>query len=214
MIDNALDLAHIDFTHDGTIGKRLQASCIRSEPIIPSPYLSINSEAFSFKITRHEQSLPFPQIEFSHFHFIPPCFLHFENHARKSGQVFIQIFIILPSAEKKMRLLLQFYRNFACYKWIEYIPGYDYLVAKFLQKVVNEDLPLLNGIHRNIEEMGTKPSGITVSADASVKAFGRYQSRVLEKYKSIYLKREMWTTTAKPSDEEIQEIDIEDLAMK
>ena len=58
MVDNLLDMAHVDFTHDGTIGKRSQASCIRSERIVPSPYFSTNTESASFKVQRYEQPLP------------------------------------------------------------------------------------------------------------------------------------------------------------
>jgi phenylpropionate dioxygenase-like ring-hydroxylating dioxygenase large terminal subunit len=220
MVDNLLDMAHVDFTHDGTIGKRSQASYIRSERIIPSPFFSTNSESASFKVTRHEQPKPlspneFIHFEFSHFHFIPPCFIRLEHHGSKQGNLFIQIFIILPSAEKKMRLLLQFYRNFALYKWIEYIPGYDYLAAKFIKKIIDQDVLLLNGIHRNIVEMGAKPLGTIVLADGPIKAFRRYQSRALAKFETIYLKQEAWiTSTTKSSGDATNEIDIEDLKME
>jgi phenylpropionate dioxygenase-like ring-hydroxylating dioxygenase large terminal subunit len=214
MVDNLLDMAHVDFTHDGTIGKRSQASCIRSERITPSPFLSTNSESASFKSKRYEQPLPLTSTDFSHVHFIPPCFIRLEHHGRTKGNLFIQIFIILPSAEKKMRLLLQFYRNFARYKWIEYIPGYDYLAAKINKKIVDQDVLLLNGIHRNIVEMGAKPLGKIVSADGPIKAFRRYQSRALVKFETLYLKQGAWMTTSKSTGDETQEIDIEDLKME
>ncbi|CAF4631081.1 unnamed protein product [Rotaria sp. Silwood2] len=213
MVDNLLDMAHVDFTHDGTIGKRSQASCIRSERIIPSPFFSTNSESASFKVKRHEQPKGLSWNDFSNFHFIPPCFSRLEHHDSKKGRVFIQIFCMIPNAENKMRLLLQFYRNFACYKWIEYIPGYDYIVEKTNKKVVDQDVLLLNGIHRNIAQMGAKPLGKIVSADGPIKAFRQYQSKALAKFETIYLKQGAWKAATKSSDDEIQEVDIEDLAV-
>jgi phenylpropionate dioxygenase-like ring-hydroxylating dioxygenase large terminal subunit len=213
MVDNLLDMAHVDFTHDGTIGKRSQASCIRSERITPSPFLSTNSESASFKIARFEAPGPRQTFELSHFHFIPPCFNRLEHYGANKEKLFFQIFLNLPSAENKMRLILQFYRNFARYKWVEYIPGYDYLVEKFNRKVVDQDVLLLNGIHRNIDEMGAKPLGTIVSADGPIKAFRRYQSRALAKYETIYLKQGIWTTT-KSSGDGTDEVDIEDLKME
>jgi phenylpropionate dioxygenase-like ring-hydroxylating dioxygenase large terminal subunit len=215
MVDNLLDMAHIDFTHDGTIGKRSRASCIRSEIITPSPFFSTNSDSASFKVTRHEQPVPASPNEFSHFHFIPPCFVRLEHHESKEGNLLVQIFIILPSAEKKMRLLMQFYRNFARYKWIEYIPGYDYLTEKLIKKIVDQDVLLLNGIHRNIVEMGAKPLGTIVSADAPIKAFRRYQSRALAKFETFYVKQGAWmSSTTKSSGDGTDEMDIEDLKME
>jgi hypothetical protein len=216
MADNLLDLAHIDFTHDGTVGKRSQASWIRSEQITPSSFLSMNSESASYKLTRLEPTGPPQAFEYSYFHFIPPCFNRIEHYGPKKEKLFFQTFFNLPSAENKMRLILRFYRNFARYKWIEYIPGYDYLVDKLNWKVVDQDVLLLNGIHRNITEMGAKPLGKTVSADAPIKAFRRFQTRALLKYGTIYMKQGAWETTAtnKSSDDGIDEVDIEDLKME
>jgi len=215
MVDNLLDMAHVDFTHDGTIGKRSQASFIRSERIAPSPFLSTNSESTSFKVARFEAPGPQPTFEFSHFHFIPPCFNRLEHYVTKNGKSIFQIFLNLPSAENKMRLILQFYRNFARYKWVEYIPGYDYLINKFIGKVVDQDVLLLNGIHRNIDQMGAKPLGTIVSADAPIKSFRRYQSRALAKYETLYLKQGIWAmTTTKSSGDGNDEVDIEDLKME
>ncbi|UJR10762.1 hypothetical protein I4U23_014950 [Adineta vaga] len=211
MVDNLLDWAHIDFTHDGMIGKRSQACCIRSERITPSSYLSKNTESFSYKMQRHETS---SSMKFSNFHFIPPCFIRLEHHEGVKDDILVQIFIIIPSAENKMRLLMQFYRNFFCYKWIEYIPGYDYLTERFIMKVVDQDIQLLNGIQRNITEMGAKPLGTIVSADAPIKAFRRYQSRALMKYETIYLKKETWTTAKKTILNESEDMDIEDLKLE
>ncbi len=138
-----------------------------------------------------------------------------EHHGSKEGNLFVQIFIILPSAEKKMRLLMQFYRNFARYKWIEYIPGYDYLTEKLIKKIVDQDVLLLNGIHRNIVEMGAKPLGTIVSADGPIKAFRRYQSRALAKFETLYVKQGVWmSSTTKSSGDGTDEIDIEDLKME
>ncbi|CAF1072004.1 unnamed protein product [Adineta ricciae] len=210
MVDNLLDLAHIDFTHDGTIGKRSQASWIRSERITPSPYYSTNTESCSFKLQRHER--PFPSTEFSYFHFVPPCFVRLEHNTPDKGRILAQIFLIIPSAEKKMRLLSQFYRNFFCYKWIEYIPGYDYLIDRMVTKIVDQDIRLLNDVDRNIREMGAKPLGTTVSADAPIKAFRRYHTRALMKYETIYVKKGAWATI-KTTLNESDEVDIEDLKL-
>ena len=149
MFDNLLDMAHVDFTHDGTIGKRSRATCIRSERVDPSPYSSINSEAATFivKKTEFSPSSP-PDVEFSHFNFLPPCFVRLDHHYRKSNRIFSQIFIMLPSAEKKMRLLNQFYRNFAKVKAIEYFPSYDFWVERTVKKIIDQDVLLLNGIDR------------------------------------------------------------------
>ncbi|CAF4837249.1 unnamed protein product [Rotaria sp. Silwood1] len=186
MIDNALDIAHVDFIHDGTIGKRSQASCIRSEALTPSPYNLLNIESVSFKVEKYEQPSPLSSTAFSHVHFIPPCFVRLDHYGHKAGHLFVQIFFVLPSAQQKMRLMMQFYRNFANYKWIEYMPGYDYFSERLNDKIVNEDMLLLNGIHRNIAEMGAKTLGAMVSADGPIKAFRQYHSRVLTKFETIY----------------------------
>ena len=214
MVDNLLDMAHIDFTHDGTIGKRSQASCMKSERLSVSPFLSTNSESASFRVTRHEEPLGPASIEFSDFHFVPPCFVRIEHHVRKNQSLFLQIFTILPSAETKMRLLLQFYRNFACYKWIEYLPSYDYWVTRSNQKIVDQDVLLLSGIQRNIEEMGAKPLGITVSADEPIRAFRRFQARALAKFGQPYVKQGAWITSKQSVSGASNDVDIEDLTTK
>ena len=213
MVDNLLDYAHVDFTHDGTIGKRSQACCMRSERIVPSPFFSTNSESASFKVSRHEQTLPLSPVESSTFDFVPPCFVRLEHHYRKNNRIFTQIFIILPSGENKMRLLLQFYRNFARFKWIEYIPGYDYLVDRSVKNIVDQDVLLLNGIHRNISEMGAKPLGTTVSADEPIKAFRRFLARALTKFERIHVKQGAWMTGRASKSEPGTDLfgDIEDL---
>jgi phenylpropionate dioxygenase-like ring-hydroxylating dioxygenase large terminal subunit len=207
MMDNLLDLAHIDFTHDGTIGKRSQASCLRSERIHPSPFFSTNSESTSFNITRHEQpTVPSP-IARSTFHFIPPCFIRIEHQFVNSARLFVQVFIVLPSAQTKMRLLLQFYRNFARFKWLECIPTYDFWTDRMNKRIVDQDVLLLAGIHRNISEMGAKPLATTVSADAPIKAFRRYQSRALAKYGRIHVEQGAWTNKKKCSSTESPDMD-------
>ena len=213
MVDNLLDMAHVDFTHDGTMGKRSQASCMRAEHVTPSPYYFVNTEASSFKVERHDQSPPYSWPAFSYTHFIPPCFVLLENHGRKNGQIFHHICIILPSGEHKMRLLLQFYRNFARFKWIEYIPGYDYLTQKVNKSVVDQDILLLNGVQRNIATMEAKPLGTTVSADAPIKAFRRFQAKTLDKFNTIYVKNGSWSSQKKIGDETV-EVDIEDLKLE
>lgn len=211
MIDNLLDLAHIDFVHDGTMGKRSQASCMLAELMTPSPFHALNKEAVSYKVERHEQSPPYSWDQFSHIHFIPPCFVLLENHGRKNGQMFYHICIILPSGEKKMRLLLQFYRNFARYKWIEYIPGYDFLTYKINQTVVNQDIRLLDRIQKNIE-MGAMPFTTTVSSDGPIRAFRRFQANALNKFGEIYMKMGSWTPKKNISTQ--LEVDIEDLKLE
>jgi hypothetical protein len=113
-----------------------------------------------------------------------------------------------------MRLLLQSYRNFVRYKWIEYIPGYEYFVQRLNTKVVDQDIRLLNGIEQSITDMGAKPLGTTVSADAPIRAFRRYQMRTAMKFRTIYAKQSSWTTTTKTLTDESDEIDIEDLTME
>ena len=214
MVDNLLDFAHIDFTHDGTIGKRSQACCIRAERITPARFSSSNTESFSYRVQRCEQPSPASAGQFSDMHFLPPCFVRAEHQQSGKDTVFVQLFFIIPTEEKKMRLLLQFYRNFFCYKWIEYIPGYEYFVQRLNMKVVDQDIRLLNGIERNITEMGAKPVGTTVSADAPIRAFRRYQTRAAMNFATIYSKKGSWTTTTKTMTNELDEVDIEDLKME
>ena len=215
MVDNLLDMAHVDFTHDGTIGKRSRASGIRSERITPSPFLSTNSESASYKVARFEVPGDPPSFEYSYFHFIPPCFNRLEHNDPKKGRKFIQVFVNLPSAENKMRLMLQFYRNFFMLKWIECIPGYDRLFDKSNWKTVSQDLLLLDGIHRNIVQMGAKPLGTIVSADGPIKAFRQYQARTLAKYETIHVKQGAWmTSSTKSTTDGTEDVDIEDLKVK
>lgn len=215
MVDNLLDMAHIDFTHDGTIGKRSLATFIHSEQISPSPFFSTNSESVTYKLTKPEQKDSRLANNYSNMSFIPPCFVCLEHYISNGKSLILQTFIILPSGQNKMRLLLQFYRNFFSYKWLEYIPGYDYLAHRMVKKIVDQDLLLLNGVDRNIAQMGAKPLGTLVSADAPIKAFRQFYSRALTKYQTIYVKRGAWSTTkisaTKSSTKENDDFDIEDL---
>ena len=112
-----------------------------------------------------------------------------------------------------MRLLNQFYRNFAKFKWIEYLPSYDFWIERNMQTIIDQDVLLLNGIDRNIREMGAKALGTTVSADEPIKAFRRFQSRSLAKYPRIYCPEKSWAevkgTRVNPGGSE--PTDIEDI---
>lgn len=217
MVDNLLDMAHIDFTHDGTIGKRVNASRIQSRKLTPSLFSSLNSESFSYEVTRDEYPSGLPPIESSVFSFIPPCFIRLNHKFRHSQRLFVQIFIIIPSGEKRMRLLTQFYRNFARFKWIEYIPSYDYWTDRMNNKVVEQDVLLLNGIHENMTNICAKPLGKIVSADAPIRAFRRFYSTSLSKFQTIYVERSAWMKkhhrTSADEQDPSDSVDIEDIGL-
>ncbi|CAF1186819.1 unnamed protein product, partial [Didymodactylos carnosus] len=185
MVDNLLDIAHIDFTHDGLIGKRSLATCIKCEKLSTNLFSSINSESCSFKLTRPESTKN--KGECTYMHFLPPCFIRLEHIFQKERK-FTQIMINIPSATNKMKLLFQFYRNFAKFKFVEYIPGYDYYMNNMNVKIVNQDLLLLDGINRNVDLYSAPLLGSIVSADQPIKAFRKYQMKTLMKYQTIYFK--------------------------
>jgi phenylpropionate dioxygenase-like ring-hydroxylating dioxygenase large terminal subunit len=114
LVDNLLDFAHIDFTHDGSIGNRKDASYVDVQEVKDAIYNKLHADAFSFKVSRPEAATEAKKNGPTQT-FVPPCHVKLEIEFG-GGKRFHQYFAVIPTAPGKMRLIYRFSRNFAAWK--------------------------------------------------------------------------------------------------
>lgn len=182
MVDNLVDNAHVDFTHDGTIGKRSKATYIKYDESKDDSYAKVNPHAFSYDSTRPY----YPNDPTANFTFIPPCFVKLRI-TLSPGKYLYQDLCMIPLEKDKMRLLVSFHQTM--------IPG---LITKyfintslgrifsiyFSHQVVFQDAKLLTSITENLQN-GAKYYSKVVGADIMIK---RYRDEFFEKA----MKKDPW----------------------
>jgi phenylpropionate dioxygenase-like ring-hydroxylating dioxygenase large terminal subunit len=168
MVDNLLDNAHVDFTHDGTIGSRSKASHVEYKEVKDDIFTKSSALSFQYSVTKPERM----EDGHANFTFIPPCFVKLRI-AIKEDQYLYQNLMMIPTQKHKMRLLISFHQNFIPRFITEYfLPTSlgQYLSLKSSRKIVDQDNELLRGIFEN-NGMNAKPYSKIVGSDIMIKRY-------------------------------------------
>lgn len=169
MVDNLLDMAHVDFTHDGTIGARHKASQVQYTEQTDS-YSETYPLAFSFDAQKLNSKYSTPNN--SVFSFIPPCFIKLSIEIRE-GVYLHQCHAMIPLEKNKMRLLYSFHQTMIPAFITEYILPtslVQYFSLKWSRKIIMQDAELLLSIMENLKH-GSKYYSKLVNADAAIKKY-------------------------------------------
>ena len=187
MVDNLMDVAHLDFTHDGSLGKRSLASYVHYEEIKKHPYKDANEETFCYNSSKPElQTKDFFGLDAKKktncFTFIPPCFVKLKTEF-PSG-LFIQTFAMIPLTKTKMRLIQSFDNEVIPRPIMEYVIPMkivQYYSKKQSDTILFQDFEMLRGINDNTD-LGASEYSKIVGADIMIK---RYRDWYKEAIKEI-----------------------------
>jgi phenylpropionate dioxygenase-like ring-hydroxylating dioxygenase large terminal subunit len=186
MVDNLVDMAHLDFTHDGTLGKRSLATYVKYEEVTKDTLLEANPETFSYNTKKPElnQKDVFgndPKKFGSNMTFIPPCFVKIRTQF-ESG-LFVQTFAIIPSTKKTMRLIQSFDNEIIPRPVMEFIfPTRiaQYFINRNAMQILNQDFEMLRGINDNTE-LNAKEYSKIINADIMIKRYRDWTKVAFEK---------------------------------
>ncbi|EFC39121.1 predicted protein [Naegleria gruberi] len=216
VLENLLDFAHLDFTHDGTLGKRSRATQVKTQLILSKDTpaqddsvrsklptemhfdKTIHSDSFTYRVTKPEyQKVKGVKREFGNItSFIPPCFVRLDNtdyieggDLKNAGPRISQIFCMIPTGQNEHRIIFRFYSTIPVLNYLNKIP---YIYSKLLQSadtILDQDLELLFGISENVTKNGAKVFSKIVNADAPIKAYRDWEAKMLKQNKNgIYFK--------------------------
>ncbi|KAL9642284.1 hypothetical protein ABK040_007283 [Willaertia magna] len=197
MVDNLMDFAHVDFTHDGTIGKRSNATAFKTTLLeteeqrkhFPKEMIfdqKVHKDAFSYLVQRPEYKTVNLAKEFGNItSFVPPCFVRLDNTdftdpTAKKDILFTQVFALIPTDEKHCKVVFKFYSNIPVVNYVKKLPFMDSYLLKFAYKTIEQDFELLDGIEDNVNNNGAKPLCKIVSADAPIKKFRDWEKKMKE----------------------------------
>jgi chlorophyllide a oxygenase len=166
MIENLLDPAHLPFTHHGTISKRDKA--------VPIDFMvNEDDEKITGTATINEKKQQ-KRIEFI---FIKPYIVCFD--AVFSGNKGMrQIHFCIPTGEDTMRLNSVFY--YKNMPWLGKIPFMNYIQTRMSNKIVGQDIEMLQGQNDNIK-LGAKPWNQAINADKMAKRYRNWLEMSIKK---------------------------------
>lgn len=141
LVENLLDPAHIHISHAGTQGNRKKAQPLEIEII----------ENSAWGIRGKWRGTQNPKEVWKDLNFIAPNLIHsIINFERQDWSMGIA-FYVLPLGQRRCRLLLRAYRNFA--SWVNKLKP-SWLYHFNMNKILEEDLPLIVGQESQIEKLG------------------------------------------------------------
>jgi phenylpropionate dioxygenase-like ring-hydroxylating dioxygenase large terminal subunit len=153
MVENLLDPAHIPFAHEGTIGKRE------------------NATPMEMKMTVTPRGVR-GQVKEGYFNqFDAPCTVVLHTPPVPGKMDMWQFVACTPIGHNRMRLVYRAYRNFAT--WIDYIPPLAAYFNSFSNKIIFQDYALLAGQQQRILE-GAPPWNASVQVDSLPLAYRRW----------------------------------------
>ncbi|KAF0977089.1 hypothetical protein FDP41_003742 [Naegleria fowleri] len=224
VIDNLLDMCHLDFTHDGSLGNRKKATQIKAELIVSKQVplddekrarlpqemnwdQTIHEGSFMYRVTKPEYQKVGLKKEFANLtSFIPPCFVRLENNdyvsnsnGESSGPKLTQVFCMIPTQENEHRVLIRFYSTIPVLNYLNKIPFIYNRLVKKADQILDEDLELLFGIQENISKHGAKVYNRIMNADSCIKAYRDWEKEMLQRNNNLWFKG-------------FDQVDIEDLA--
>ena len=171
-VDNLMDFAHLDFTHDGTLGKRSAASYVEmkhEENYLHFKQLHPHSESYS-------ASKPYREKQGPVFTFVPPCFVRLELW--KGDRCFIQVFANVPAEEDRMTFIARFYQTFIPSTIVALIP--KSIQHRASNRILGQDLDMLLGIKSNVQS-GARYYSKIVLADILIKKYRSWYAKAMEK---------------------------------
>eukprot|EP01080_Neovahlkampfia_damariscottae_P000773 gene773-9023_t len=187
MVDNLMDVAHLDFTHDGYLGKRSLASYVQYNEIKEHPYLEANPESFCYTSSKPELESPDyfgidPKSKTNCFTFVPPCFVKLKTKF-PSGKLFVQTFAMIPLTKTKMRLIQSFDNELIPRPIIEYIIPLGivgYFTKRQSDTILYQDYEMLKGINNNTD-LGAPEYSKIVGADIMIKRYRNWYLDAIKK---------------------------------
>lgn len=170
LIENVLDYAHIDFVHDGTIGKRSRAAKIESKESTDDPYTKVGKYSFCHEYWKPTDPGKFPYVSIA---FIAPCFVKIRIEM-SPGKYFHQIDAYVPLEENKTKVFFTFHQTFIPLLVTGLFLDTDfgrYLSKRSNRNILKQDIDCITTVHNNINNNKSKPYTRIVQADASIKKF-------------------------------------------
>lgn len=184
MVENVLDYAHIDFVHDGSIGKRSNAAKIESKENPDDPLCKVNPLAFCHEYWKPSDPGKYPYINIV---FIPPCFVKIRIEI-SPGKFFHQIDAYIPLEENKTKVFFTFHQTMIPLLVTELFITTKlgrYLSKRSNRKILKEDIDCITTVQKNISKYKSKPFSKIVQADASIK---KYREEYWNKMKKPWFK--------------------------
>jgi phenylpropionate dioxygenase-like ring-hydroxylating dioxygenase large terminal subunit len=168
MIENVLDYSHIDFVHDGSIGKRKNASYIECVENKESIYAKLSKNSFQFDLTKPKDG-GYPIVSVI---YVPPCFVRIEIEISK-GKWFHQIDCYVPIEKNKTRVILSFHQTMIPLLITDLFINTklgQYYSVKTNRKILKEDIDIISTVDENIKYK-KKPFSKIVVSDAPIKKY-------------------------------------------
>ncbi|HEY9596304.1 MAG TPA: aromatic ring-hydroxylating dioxygenase subunit alpha, partial [Cyanophyceae cyanobacterium] len=154
-IEHSLDLAHLNFVHDGSQGNRNRKNAQPLEmEVIESSIRGIRG--------RVRDTNP-PNQSWISFEFIAPNIARFQVSIEQRGWFIGQVFHLLPLSQGRCRVLSRSYRNFVPWQ-VKLTPRW--LIHMNQNKILEEDF-LLVGQQERIEQLGKNLQEVYVPLDTS-----------------------------------------------
>ena len=160
MLENLLDLAHAPFTHTGTFAKGwLAPASVKFDNSTQSP-LTGQWNPYPIKMT-----------------FEPPCYVisTIGLRGRDCGRQLHQLHACLPMGKGRTRLLYRLALDF--FQWLRFIPGNHWFWRSLAQRVINEDLRLVQGQQKRLQA-GANVWNRPVSYDKLGLLYRRWRNQV------------------------------------
>ena len=159
-IENALDNAHVHFTHEGTIGYRKNAQPLRlehqeHEPGMKGRYYRVND----------------PSFEPVDYTFERPCMTRCDMKLRPSWRV-IQIMYWVPLERNKTRYIFRIGRDF-----LRHAPFLTRMMVNRGDKILSQDLGILRGQLERIQA-GGEPFQTAVQADGLCVRYRKWKTKL------------------------------------
>jgi phenylpropionate dioxygenase-like ring-hydroxylating dioxygenase large terminal subunit len=189
MIDNLVDAAHLDFTHDGYLGKRENATFVKYEEATEDEYLKANPETISYFVKKPE--FVGKSTTNSQMTFIPPCFIKLRSKF-ESGW-FMQTIAVIPTTKKTLRILDSFDNNVIPRPIIEFLLPTklgQFFLMRTSNAILMQDYEMLKGINDNTD-LNAKVYSKIINADIMIKKYRDWSNEAFKKdpwFKGFQLK--------------------------
>ena len=167
-IENVLDPAHLNISHEGSQGKRENAQPLEMK-VLNSSLAGFQGR---FRETR-QANQPWRKIDF-----VAPNLVLFSFSIEQKGLCFGLALYSMPLGKGRCRVLTRSYRNFFTWK-IQLTPRWVIHLGQ--SRILEEDLPLLVGQQEQIEKLGQEIKSLYLPLNSS-DAFVLEYRKWLDKY--------------------------------
>ncbi|ARV59118.1 (2Fe-2S)-binding protein [Nostocales cyanobacterium HT-58-2] len=140
-IENVMDPAHVQISHDGTLGKRENAKPSQMEVI----------ENSSKGVRGRLRGMSKPNLPWSQLEFFAPNFVSYSYGIPQQGVVGGVAFYSIPMGKSRCRIFVRNYSRFKTWKFKLTPRWLDHMLRN---RILEEDLPLIIGQKTQIERLG------------------------------------------------------------